>query len=1051
MKTRLVLIVRMLLPLLLCLVHLTGVAQSSTSDRQVSGTVRDEKGEGLPGVSVVLKGTQKGTTTNAEGKFTVSVPDENAVLIFSFVGYESKEVVVGNQSTIEVSLPTDNKSLEEVVVVGYGTQKKVNLTGSVSTIDATELVKVPMPSLAQQMMGRTSGVFIKNGNGQPGENKTSINIRGYGTPLFIIDGLPATQNDFNQIDPNEIESLSILKDAASAAVYGARAGNGVVLITTKKGGLSKAQISYNANYGLQNFSTIPQFVNAEQYARMENMARFNEGLDPVWTQDDLQKFADGSDPQKHPDTDWWNETLRKTAPLIQHNLNVRGGTESVRYFVSGGYLSQQGLERSGDTKSDRYNLRSSIDVDVTKKLTMGINLSMIYQNYIGSVNQLERSRELAGVMTRIFRSRPYFPARYPDPTKLPTMGGGDDAPTVLTEIDNVGYQQWNKLTGDAKLNFSYQLPFGIQARANYRFYRLTDEYKEKRRKTPTYNYNYDTDQYSLVRYTSDPSRLLERRTVLSNLDQQYFLTWNKTFGKHYVDALLVHEILSGNSNYIEASRLRYDFDIDYLFAGPDLDKNNNGSASQTGRKGWISRLNYDYQGKYLVEVNGRLDASPSFPQETRWGFFPSASAGWRISEENFIKDNLPFVTNLKLRASYGKLGYDNIGNFQYLPTYSITAPYIFDGTSNTLIKGIRSDVIANPSITWEKLTTSNAGLDFTLWNGLLDGSVDYFYRLRSDVLATRIQSLPNVVGANLPQVNYAQYDNRGVELTLNHRYQIGRVQYSIGGNVSWNREKTRLVDQSNFANEEARRTGNRIDQWTDVTWGKKTSGLFQTQEEINNWPDQDGRNNATILPGDVKIIDYNGDGRITNEDNVIIGRGTFPKLAFGLNLSANWRGFDLSMLWQGAGMYDFNLRNSPDLTLPFYAGNTPTTAMLNNSYVPVTTPENQWLPPNTDARWPRYRTDNFNRSHASFGFNDFWLINGRYLRLKNLEVGYNIPPGVTKKLGLTKCKLYLSGSNLLTFSALDFIDPEADTSPARTFGDYYPPVGSYNAGIIIQF
>ena len=1051
MKTRLLSIVRLTLFLLSCLVYKVAVAQTNGAERPITGTVRDERGDVLPGVSVVLKGTQKGTTTNATGNFSLPVPDNATTLVFSFVGYGSKEVVAGNQTTIDVALSVDDKSLSEVVVVGYGTQKRVNLTGSVSTIEAANLVKVPMPTLAQQMMGRTSGVFIKNANGQPGENKTSINIRGFGTPLFIIDGLPATQNDFNQIDPNEIENFSILKDAASAAVYGARAGNGVVLITTKKGGTSKAQISYNVNYGLQHFSIVPRFVNAEQYARMENMARYNQGLPPIWTKDDIQKFADGSDPQKHPDTDWWKETLRENAPLIQHNLNIRGGTENVKYFVSGGYLSQQGLERNSETKSDRYNLRSSIDVNVTKKLTVGLNLSMIYQNFTGPLNQLERTGDLTGIMTRIFRSKPYYPLQYPDPTKLPTIGGATEVPTILTKIDNVGYKQSNTLTGDAKLNFTYQLPFGIQARANYHFYRLTDAYKEKRKQTPFYNYNFDTDVYTLIGYTSNPSRLLERRAVQSNFDQQYFLTWNKTIGNHYVDALLVHEILSGNSNSIEASRQRYDFDIDYLFAGPDLDKNNTGTASQTGRKGWISRLTYDYQGKYLVEVNGRLDASPSFPKETRWGFFPSASVGWRISEERFIKDHVSFLTNLKLRASYGKLGYDNIGNYQYLQTYSVTSPFIFDGVTNTLVKGIRSDVIANPSITWEKLTTSNAGLDFTLWNGLLEGSVDYFYRLRSDVLATRLQSLPNVVGANLPQVNYAQYDNRGIELSLNHRYQIGRVKYSIGGNVSWNREKTRVIDQTNFSSEEARRTGNRLGQWTDQTWGKKSAGLFQTQEEINNWADQDGRNNATILPGDVKYIDYNGEGRITNEDNVIIGRGTFPKLAFGLNLSASWKGFDMSMLWQGAGMYDFNLLNAPDLTIPFYSNNSPTTAMLYNSYVPVVEPENQWLPPNTNARWPRYRTDNFSRSHPSFGFSDFWLINGRYVRLKNLEIGYTIPAGMSKKLGMSKCKLYVSGSNLLTFSALDFIDPEADTSPARTFGDYYPPTGSYNAGLLIQF
>ncbi len=1016
----------------------------------VKGKVTDEKGEGLPGVSILLKGTQQGTISDAKGTYALEVPDENAVLVFSFVGFESKEVVVGNTNVLDVVLKVDEKSLEEVVVVGYGTQKKVNLTGSVSTIDAADLTAVPMPSLAQSMMGRAAGVFIKNGNGQPGQNKTTFNIRGFGTPLMIIDGLPASQNDFNHIDPNEIESFSILKDAASAAVYGARAGNGVILITTKKGNTSAPEITYNANVGAQFFAVIPEFVSSADYARMENMARYNEGQAPIWTNDQIQKLSDGSDPLRYANTNWWDETLRQFAPLVQHNINVRGGTEGVRYFVSGGYQSQRGMERSNDTKSDRYNLRSNIDVSVTKKLNVNLNLSLIYQDYIGSVFQLERG-SVAGIMTRIYRARPFFPAHYPDPTKLPAVGGADDAPTVYTEIDNVGYKKWNKLTGDAKMTFSYQLPFGIQARANYRFYRLTDQYKEKRKKTPTYNYNPDSDEYTLVRYIFDPSQLYEKRSVANNLDQQYFLTWNKTFNKHYFDALLVHEVLSNSEDWIEASRRRYDFDIDYLFAGPDLDKDNNGSAGQGGRKGWVTRLNYDYEGKYLVELNGRLDASPRFPREKRWGFFPSASVGWRISEEDFLKNSAPFLNNLKVRASYGKLGYDNVGNFQYLQTYSVASTHIFDGVSNTVEKGIRADALANTTITWEKMTTSNVGFDFGLWNNLLEGSMDYFYRRRTDVLGARLQSLPNVVGANMPQVNYAEYDNRGWELMLNHQHRVGDITYSLGGNVSWNREKALLVDQNEFASQEARRTGNRIGEWTDVVWGRMTDGLFQTKEEIENWADQDGRNNATILPGDVKIIDYNGDGRITNEDNVIIGRGTFPKLTYGVNLSLSWKGFDLGMLWQGAGLYDFNLRNSPDLTLPLYAGNTPTTAMLKNSYVPQTDAEHQWLPANTDARWPRYRTDNYNRGHTSFAFNDFWLINGSYVRLKNLELGYTLPAALTQKWAIRKCKIYVSGSNLLTFSKLDFLDPEADTSPAYTFGDYYPPVGSYNVGLLLQF
>ncbi len=1023
-------------------------ADATYSQFAVNGSVRSSLGDPLPGVNVLQKGTTNGTTTDADGRYSLSVPDQNATLVFSFIGYTTQEIVTNNRTVIDVVLIEDVQSLEEVVVVGYGEQKKVNVTGSVSTLDAKKLTVAPMPSITQSLMGRTSGIFIKNGNGQPGENKVDYNIRGFGPALIIIDGYPASDNDFNQLDPNDIENISILKDAASAAVYGARAGNGVILVTTRRGAVTETKITYNANYALQYFTVVPEFVSSEQYARMENMSRYNEGLSPLWSQDDIQKFADGSDPNKYPNVDWWDETLRKFAPQVQHNLNVRGGTERVKYFVSGGYFSQEGMERSGDTKSKRYNLRSNLDIAITDKLDMGINLSILNQDYIGPIRQLERIGNRFGTMGSIFRARPYFPRAFPDPTKLP---GLEQAPPVNTEIDYVGYRSWNKLTGDAKANFSYKLPFGLQARANFHFYRMYQSNKEKARKTPLYDYNWDTDVYTLRGYTDDPSSLSERRHVENNLDQQYFLSWDKTFGDHTFNALVVYEILSSDFDWIEASRIRYDFDIDYLFAGPDLDKNNNGRAGEGGRKGWVGRITYDYKGKYLLELNGRRDASPKFPEDTRWGFFPSASAGWRMSEEPFIAENFPFINNLKLRASYGQLGYDNIGNFQYLQTFSVTSQYIYDGASNVLSKGIRADALANRTITWEKMATTNVGLDFMLWNNMLEGSFDYFYRRRSDVLGTRIQSIPNVVGANMPQVNYAEYDNRGVELTLNHNHRFGEVEYSIGGNVSWNREKSLLVDQNEFASEEARRRGNRVGEWTDQVWGKQTAGLFQTKEEIENWADQDGRNNATILPGDVKIIDYNGDGKITAEDDVLIGRGSTPKMAYGMTMSLAWKGFNFGMLWQGAGLFDINLRNSPDLTSPFYAGNTPITDMLYDSYVPVADPENQWLPPNTNARWPRYRTDNYNRGHASWGFNDFWLINGAYLRLKSVELGYTLPQALTQRAGIETCKFYVSGYNLLTFSELGFLDPEADTNPARQFGLYYPPVGTYNLGVLIQF
>jgi TonB-linked SusC/RagA family outer membrane protein len=1016
--------------------------------RTVTGKVTSsEDTEGLPGVNVIEKGTSNGTVTNLEGVYTLQVA-EGATLVFSSVGFVREEIAIGNRSVVDLVMSLDIKALQEIVVVGYGVQKVTNVTGSISTVKTDEISAVPMPTLAQSIMGRAPGVFIKNVNGQPGESKIDFNIRGFGKPLLIIDGMPASENDFKQLDPNDIQDFTILRDAGAAAVYGSRAGNGVILIKTRRGEVSEPKFTYTGNYGVQYITMMPDFVNSEYYARMENLSLYNQGIAPKHTEADIAKYAAGTDP-KYSDTNWKKEALNKFAPQMQHNLNVRGGTDKVKYFVSGGFFEQKALPRANDTDYKKYNLRSNLDLALSNRLDMGLDLSVLYQDFMGPYTGMERG-SIAGIMGKIYRSIPFYATQYPDPTKLPSMGGGDDAPTVYT-IENGGYKSWNTFAGDAKVSFAYQLPAGFQAKANYRFYKMYNTRKEFYKKTPTYKYDWDNDIYTIKGYLNPETRLYERYGLNNNFDQQYFLTWRNSFGDHNFNALAVYEVLSSDSRWLDASRMRYDFPIDYMFAGPDLDKNNNGRAGQDGRVGFINSLSYDYKGKYLAEMNSRYDASPRFPKETRWGFFPSVALGWRLSEEAFMADNFSFINELKLRGSHGKLGYDDTGNFQYLETYSITSSYIFDEASNLLEKGIKADAMPNRQITWEKMTTTNVGFDFNfnVLNSSLDGSIDYFYRLRTDVLGARIASLPNTVGASMPNVNYAEYDNRGVDLTLNYRSKVGDVTYNIGGNVSWNREKTVFVDQNVFATDEAWRRGNRIGEWTDRFWGYKTAGLFQSKEEIESWADIDGRNNATILPGDIKYVDYNGDGKITPEDQIIIGRGTFPKLMYGINGSISWKGFDVNMLWQGAGLYDFDLASAPDYRLVFYAGNTPMMHMLKDSYVPEGNP---WLPANTtNAKYPLYRTDNYNRSHMSFSRSDHWLINGAYIRLKALEVAYTLPQSMFGRMGINQFKIYLSGYNLLTFSALDFIDPEIDTSPARVMGDYYPPVGTYNAGVLLQF
>ncbi len=630
------------------------------------------------------------------------------------------------------------------------------------------------------------------------------------------------------------------------------------------------------------------------------------------------------------------------------------------------------------------------------------------------------------------------------------MGNDDLNPVTATRINEVGYYKWNKYTGDTKFTLSYKLPYHFNARAIFNYKRNFQNDKRKELLAPAYWFDYDADGnivYHNHRNFNNYDWLLQRNSYSKEFNQQYFLTWNNTFGDHKFNALAVYEYLSGQGEWFNARRIRYEFDLDYLFAGPDLDKSNDGRGWQDGRIGQIFSLDYSYKEKYLFGFNARRDGSPKFPADTRWGLFPSVSAGWRISEEGFVKDNFNAPSNLKLRASWGKLGYDNTGNYQYLSTYSIKpAELMVDGVVRS---GINADNIPNYFITWEKMTTTNIGLDFGFFSNALTGAIDAFYRKRSDVLGDRQVSLPDIVGATLSKENIEEYSNRGMEFSVDYIKNFGAFHVELGGNISYSREKIEYVDQPVYASEEERRRQNRVGQWADTQWGYQADGVFTSQEEIDNWAIIDGRNNATVNVGDIKLIDYNGDGVINSSDNVIIGSGTFPDIIYGIHGSVSWKGVDFSMLWQGAGLYDIHYGSSADMRVPFQGGNAPFLEMYNYSYVP----ENDWgMPANLDSHpvfprfyWPSYGTHN-KSSNSSF-----WYKNGSYIRLKSIELGYNLPKSVVGKAGIDNLKIYFSGYNVLTFSALDFYDPELERDNSNDNVLSYPPTGTYSFGLILDF
>jgi TonB-linked SusC/RagA family outer membrane protein len=1022
----------------------------------ITGTVTDaQTGESLPGVNILVQGTSTGTTTNINGEYELTLDSLNETLIFSYIGYASLEVSIDGRTEIDIELTLAEIAGEEVVVIGYGTQEATNITGSIARANAEEITRVTTPTLASSLQGKTSGVFIKTRNAQPGENKTDINIRGFGDPLFIVDGQPVSAQIFQELDPNDIEELNVLKDAASAAVYGARAGNGVIIVRTKRGEISPIpQFSYKFDLGFQYITTIPDVLESYEWTRLRNHFDENRGFSPSYTDEQLDLYFQhrhGTAPEEYPNTNMFDMVLRDYAPQQSHNLSVRGGGETVRYFVSGSWFDQYGLMKSNDINFDRRSVRSNLDITLSERLNLGLDLSVTNRDYIGPRNQMEGQSwaEGQGIWIRAFRWRPWYSVEpLPDPSLLRgAVGGATINPANAMHIENSGYIDWDSQYMDAKATFDYELLDVLNARAIFNFTRDHYNYKHFQRAGNEYQWDHELNEPFFVRSINELTELRERKTKEYNANVQLVLEYDQMFGaRHRLQGLAVYEQLEGDFKRIEAWRQNYEFDVDQLWAGPNDSKDNDSIERENSRVGFINRITYNYDQRYTLELSSRYDGSSSFPEESRWGFFPSASVGWQITNESFILNNsaFDFLSNLRLRASYGRLGYDRAGDFQYLSTYSFSQQYIYD--SSTLSQGISSGVIPNPNITWEKMDIANIGLDFSLWSGLLSGSFDVFQRDRSDVLGSRLATLPNVVGAQLPEVNYQEFRNRGLEVMLNHRNMLGDISYNVGLNFSFHKETTLFTDEPHFINKEIERRNTRIGYSPGVVWMFPTDGLFRTQEEIDNWADQDGRRNATIQPGDVRFVDTNGDGRITADDMIIAGSGVTPRFTFGVNYQVGFRGFELYMLWQGAALYGYNLRSAAEFSNPFGSDSNPLRHMYEDSFVPE---GDRWMPANTDARWPKVGRASGNPSYN--GNSDFWWIDETYLRLRNIQLSYNLPANVSNTIGIRNARVYVSGFNLFTLSTLDFMDPEIDTNPQQGMGNYHPQTGSYNIGIEIDF
>lgn len=1004
---------------------------------EITGRITDEKGAPLSYVSIAIKGTQRGTYTDENGAFKLDAKADD-VLVISLMGFTPREIAVGQQTVINVVLVPAVSDLNQVVVVGYGTQKKVNVTGAVAAVKGSEIAKSPVANVSNALAGRLPGIRAVQRSGEPGKDGAAIDIRGLGTALIIVDGVPST---FEQLDPSEIESISILKDA-SAAVYGVRAANGVVLVTTRRGTVSKPKISYNTYIGIQSNTRYPRYVNAAEFAELTDESQINQGLAPVYGAENIKKYREGQ--KGYESTDWYNAAIRKNSPQQYHNLNVSGGTEATKYFFSLGYLNQEGMWKSGDTRFKRYNFRSNISTKINKRLTAELNLG-------GRLENRHFPGTEAGVlMGQIQRSYPTYPMYANDNPDYLAVTNFSQNVLASMNSDYSGYETSNyrNLSGIASL--TYELPYvkGLSAKGLFSYQSGTNNIKRWVKKYDLYNYNEATKAYEVGYTGNDPSNLKQTNEQADNSLLQFSLNYEASFAKkHNLKALLLFERSQINEGNFNAYR-EFTLDgLDQLFAGSSTNKNNDGKANESAYMGYVGRVNYDYKNRYLLELGFRYDGSYKFAPDHRWGFFPTVSAGWRISDEPFFSSAANMVNNLKIRGSWGKLGDDNGATaFQYITGYTLPqgGNYIF---GNNIINSLAPGGTPNLLLTWFNATTTNIGFEAGFLQDMFTVEFDVFFRKRTGLLATRLLSLPGTYGATLPQENLNSDRTQGFELSLGYNKRIGDITLNVSPNLTWTRTKYDYIERAGATNAvDNWRNLENNGRWTNLYKGYKTAGQFQSQEEIASWAIQDKKGNTSLKPGDIKYVDLNNDGVIDSNDQTIIGRGTTPELFYGLNLSASWKGFSLTVLLQGAANY--NILLDAALKDPFVNGST-TYALFTDRWhrKDMYDPESEWVP-------GKYPSTIVNGLQNNKEVSDFWMKDAAYLRVKTLELGYSLPKPILAKVGIEQVRFYFSGQNLFTFDKLKFMDPEMPSNDDTNFagnGKYYPQQRVLTLGLNLQF
>lgn len=988
----------------------------------LKGIIKGTNGEPIVGANVVVKGTATGTISDIDGNFSLNVPT-NATIKVSSIGYITQEISIGNKNSIVINLVEDTRSLDEVVVVGYSVQKKVNLTGSVAAISNEKLEARPVTSTSTALQGLLPGVTVIQNSGQPGKDNSSIRVRGIGTlndsnPMYVVDGMVVST--INDLDPNDIANISVLKDAASCAIYGSRAANGVILITTKKGGNKQVTVKYDGYFGLQTPTAQQEYLSSADYAVLYNKALINEGNQAAYTDDQIQKFRDGSDPDNYPNTDWIGLIFKDNAFQQSHRVEVSGGSEKSAFMISLGYLDQNGLIALSDFK--RYNARANVSTQF-KKWTFGMNLSYIYGDtqepsnpYTGDMYQiLRQANRIAPFVTNQYSNGYYG--------YIP-----DGNPKQWLDNGSIRNEKSNTFRGVGNVALDLFEGFKIQQTLSYEYKGSSDEKFIK----DSQFYNWKTGEKTLYQ---GPNSQTDIRYSDMTVNLQTLMTYNRTFGKHTVGAIAGYSQDYYRRDWTKGYRKNFlSNDLHELNAGSADGQQANGDAEEYALQSYFGRLTYDYDNRYLFEANVRRDGTSRITKEGRWGTFPSFSGAWRVINESFMANTKSILSDLKLRAGWGLLGNQNViksnGDPNYYPYQSLLVQrnYSFDGK---VVLGVTPVDGFNPNLKWETSESTNIGLDLGLLNNQLTLSADAYWRTTKDILL--ITPVSALYGLNAPAQNIGKVLNRGFEFQIGYKYNKGDFGFNALANMSYNHNE--VLDLGNNGAKIWNENGYSFLQEgypINAYGGYESIGLFKDPNDLKN---SAVINRSRAGLGDLKYKNQNNDDKIDADDRVYLGSYA-PKFVFGLSLDFTWKDFDLSMQFNGAAGVKGYVKNEMVGRLN---GNTskPTT-MFNDCWDATTNPDGKF--PRPLSSW--YQNDSESTPSS------FWIINASYLRMKNFQVGYTFPQKVCKFLTVSKVRVYYSGQNLLTLSGFSKgFDPEAPAG-ARA---YYPQVKVNTIGLSVTF